>query len=176
MGKDRLLDLTYKRLRNSINLFLLLSILFLILPSCSLPRIVILDDPLSPEEHINLGIAYERQGLLDNAIEEYNKASKKLPIAYLYLGNAYMQKNDLEKAERYYKKSIKKSPDTADAYNNLAWLYYIKAKDSLDIEYKKELLKKAERLSLKSLEINPTNENYIDTLNKIRVLISKNGL
>ncbi len=175
MGKDRLLDLTYKRLRNSINLFLLLLILFL-LSSCSLPRIVILDDPLSPEEHINLGVAYEHQGLFDNAIEEYKKATKKISIAYFYLANAYMQKNDLEKAERYYKKSIKKSPDTVDAYNNLAWLYYIKAKDSLDIEDKKELLKKAERLSLKSLEINPTNENYIDTLNKIRELISKNGL
>jgi tetratricopeptide (TPR) repeat protein len=158
-------------------IFLIPALLFLIfMPSCSLPRIVILDDPLSPEEHINLGVAYEHQGLFDEAIDEYNKASKKVPLAYLYLANAYMQKNDFANAERYYKKAIKENPDSSDAYNNLAWLYYIRAKDSLNIENKRELLKKAEGLSSKAIEINPTNENYIDTFNKIRELISENEL
>lgn len=135
-------------------------LLSVFLASCSLPRIIILDDPLTPEEHINLGVAYERQGKFDHAIEEFKKASKRLPAAYLYLGNIYMQKEDFDEAEKYYKKAIKKQPNLADAYNNLAWLYYTK----------KENLQEAERLALKALELSPLNENYKDTLNNIRKL------
>ncbi|MBU4321122.1 MAG: tetratricopeptide repeat protein, partial [Nitrospinae bacterium] len=119
----------------------------------------ILDDPLSPEEHINLGVAYEKQGDIDNALKEYRLASKKLPLAYLYMGNIYFQKNDLDEAESAYKKAIKKAPDNSDAYNNLAWLYYTK----------KENLNEAEYLALKAIELNPSKkEIYQDTLNKIR--------
>ncbi|MBU4344674.1 MAG: tetratricopeptide repeat protein, partial [Proteobacteria bacterium] len=125
---------------------------------CSLPRIIVLDDPLTPEEHLTLGIAYEKSGELDPAIKEYKLAAKKLPLAYLYLGNVYFQKNELDEAEKYYKKTIKKDPQNADAYNNLAWLYYTK----------KENLEEAERLVLKALELNPSKENiYRDTLGKI---------
>lgn len=145
--------------------------------SCSLPRIIVLDDSLTPEEHINLGVAYERKGEIDNAIEEFKKASEKLPAAYFYMGNAYMQKGNFDEAERYYKKAIKKQPDLADAYNNLAWLYYNKAKGSgLTAEDIKEILKEAEGLALKALELSLSNENYKDTLDKIRKLKSKNGL
>ena len=137
-------------------------ILFLnILCACAFPRIIVLDDPLSPEEHINLGVTYEKNGELDNALKEYKAASKKLPIAYLYIGNIYFQKNEYEEAERYYKKAIKKEPENADAYNNLAWLYFIKRKN----------LDEAERLVLKAIELNPVKKNiYQDTLEKIREL------
>lgn len=139
--------------------------------SCSLPRIIVLDDPLTPEEHINLGMAYEKKGEIDNAVEEYKKASKELPSAYLYLGNAYMQKGDLDEAESHYKKAIKKQPDLSDAYNNLAWLYYNKAKGSgLTAEDMKKIINEAEALVLKALELKPSDENYKDTLNKIREL------
>ncbi|MBI3592061.1 MAG: tetratricopeptide repeat protein [Nitrospirae bacterium] len=145
---------------------LALSACFLLLTGCSLPRIIVLDDPLSPEEHINLGVAYERKGETDNAVEEYKKASKNLPLAYLYLGNIHMQMNKLDEAEAYYKKAVRKDPGLADAYNNLAWLYYTK----------KEKLEEAESLALKALELNPSSERYLDTLNKIRELKSKNKL
>ncbi len=182
MGKDELLDIVDKKevsnehsavssaISNTLNrlnrlnclsrsaaLLLCCSIIF---TGCSLPKIVILDDPLTPEEHINLGMAYEKKGEIDNAVEEYKKASKKLPSAYLYLGNAYMQKGDLDEAESHYKKAIKKQPDLSDAYNNLAWLYYME----------KENLAEAEKLVLKALELKPSDENYKDTLKKIREL------
>lgn len=145
--------------------------------SCSLPRIIILDDPLTPEEHINLGVAYEKKNEMDLAIKEYEIASKRLPVAYLYLGNVYMQKGNINEAEKYYRKAIKKQPELADAHNNLAWLYYTKAKGSgLKVEDINEILKEAEGLALKALELNPSNENYKDTLDKIRELESKNGL
>lgn len=120
-----------------------------------------LDDPLTPEEHLNLGVTYEKNGELDNALKEYHTASEKLPVAYLYIGNIYFQKADLDDAESYYKKTVKKDPDNADAYNNLAWLYYTKKED----------LDEAERLVVKAISLNPSKRDiYEDTLKKIREL------
>jgi len=135
--------------------------LMIFLVGCSLPRIIILTDPLTPEEHLNLGVAYEKKGDLDHAITEYRLAAKKLPLAYLYIGNAYFQKKEWVEAERCYKKAIEKDPKNADAHNNLAWLHYIKH-ENLDL---------AERLVLKAIELNPSKGDiYRDTLERIREL------
>ena len=174
MGKDKILDAAYQKKVKNLELrvksfkiifyliaFSLLTFNFSLLTSCALPRIIILDDPLSPEEHINLGVAYEKKGEIDNALKEYRLASKKLPLAYLYMGNIYFQKNDFDEADLAYKKAIEKEPSNSDAYNNLAWLYYTK----------KENLNEAEELALKAIELNPSKkEIYQDTLAKIREL------
>ncbi|NCO68036.1 MAG: hypothetical protein COY75_10165 [Nitrospirae bacterium CG_4_10_14_0_8_um_filter_41_23] len=140
-------------------IYLLLTTYFLLLCACAFPRIIVLDDPLSPEEHLNLGVTYEKNGELDNALKEYQVASKKLPVAYLYMGNIYFQKDEFDEAESCYKKAIKKEPENADAYNNLAWLYFIERKN----------LDEAERLVSKAIELNPAKKNiYHDTLDKIR--------
>lgn len=126
-----------------------------------MPRIMIYDDPLSSEEHLKLGMAYEKDGELENAIKEYKAAARRLPVAYLYLGNAHFQKNELDQAEKFYKKAIKMQSQHADAYNNLAWLYYIK----------KENLDEAEYLALRAIELNPSKKDrYKDTLEKVREL------
>lgn len=120
-----------------------------------------LEDPLAPEEHINLGVSYEKNGELELAAKEYKLAAEKLPVANLYLGNVYYQKNELDKAEAYYKKAVEKEPVNADARNNLAWLYYTKGTN----------LDKAERLALEAIELDPSKEEiYQDTLAKIRAL------
>jgi tetratricopeptide (TPR) repeat protein len=124
--------------------------------SCSLPRIIILEDPLTPEEHINLGVTYERQGELTAALREYEAGAKKLPVAYLYMGNVYFQKEEFEKAESSYKRAIRKSADPR-AYNNLAWLYCTKGKN----------LEEAEKLARKAIELDPESKEFQDTLNKI---------
>lgn len=136
-------------------IFILCSFLLL---SCSMPRFIILDDPLSPEEHINLGVAYEKKGEFEAAIKEYEAAAKKNPLAYLYLGNVYFEMKDYERAEERYKKAIEEDPKNADAYNNLAWLYYTTGKN----------LEEAERLVLKAIELNPSKSIYEDTLQRIR--------
>lgn len=137
---------------------LLFTVSCLLLFACAFPRIIVLDDPLSPEEHLNLGVTYEKKGELDNALKEYKEASKKLPAAYLYIGNIYFQKDEFDMAESYYKKAISKNPKNADAHNNLAWLYFIETKN----------LDEAERLALKAIELNPAKKDiYQDTLEKI---------
>ncbi|MCX5717949.1 MAG: tetratricopeptide repeat protein [Nitrospirae bacterium] len=167
MGKDKVLDAAYQKKVKSLKFrvksfkIIFYLIAFSLLTSCSLPRIIILDDPLSPEEHINLGVTYEKKGEIDNALREYRLASKKLPLAYLYMGNIYIQKNDFDEAESAYRKAIKKDSQNADAHNNLAWLYY----------KKKENLNEAEELVLKAIELNPSKKDiYQDTLIKIREL------
>ena len=147
MGKNRILDACYR----AIGLIMLAMTL-----SCSIPKIIVLQDPLTPEEHINLGVSYENKGELDAALKEYETASKKLPIAYLYIGNIYFQKNDFKNAEKNFKKAIKKTEDP-EAYNNLAWLYYTMNKN----------LEKAEKLARKAVELSPQSHDFADTLNKI---------
>jgi tetratricopeptide (TPR) repeat protein len=139
--------------------------LLVIIAGCAMPRIIIYDDPLSSEEHLKLGMAYEKDGELDNAIGEYKAAARKLPIAYLYLGNVHFQKNELDEAEKYYKKAIRKEAHNADAHNNLAWLYYIR----------EENLDKAENLALRAMELDPSKRDvYMDTLEKVRELKGRN--
>ena len=143
--------------RDLLLLFALCSMLFA--TGCSFPRVIILKDPLTPEEHLNLGVTYEQQGDFDNAIKEYNLAAKNLPRAFLYLGNAHFQKKEWKKAEEYYRLAIEKEPDNADAHNNLAWLYYTR----------REKLDEAETLARRALRLNPgKGDIYRDTLEKIR--------
>jgi tetratricopeptide (TPR) repeat protein len=148
-----------------IRIRLLMLTLLVIIAGCAMPRIIIYDDPLSSEEHLKLGMAYEKDGELDNAIGEYKAAARRLPIAYLYLGNVHFQKNELDEAEKYYKKAIRKEAHNADAHNNLAWLYYIR----------EENLDKAENLALRAMELDPSKRDvYMDTLEKVRELKGRN--
>jgi tetratricopeptide (TPR) repeat protein len=153
MGKNTLLD-TYRKAIG-------LTLVALFLSSCSLPRIITLKDPLTPEEHLSLGLSYENSGEYTPAIEQYEMAAKNLAIAYLYIGNLYFQKGEYERAEEAYEKAIKKSGDPK-AYNNLAWLYYTTDRK----------MKKAEELAEKAVYLLPESEDYKDTLNKIRQKIS----
>jgi len=128
----------------------------LCLASCSLPRILVLNDPLTPREHINLGVSYEHSGELDAALKEYETASRELPVAYLYMGNVLFQKKDFERARAAYQDAIEKTDDPR-AYNNLAWLYYTKGTN----------LDEAERLAKKAVELAPGEEEFKDTLRMI---------
>ena len=149
MEKDRLLDACGKAFG--------LIILLASLSSCSLPRIALLHDPLTPEEHVNLGLSYEKNHEFDAAIEEYEAASSKLPLAYLYMGNLYFQKKEFDKAERSYRKALKQT-QSPYAFNNLAWLYYT-TDGNLD---------EAERLAKTAVEMSPDVKEFTDTLSKIQ--------
>ncbi|MDD5435426.1 MAG: tetratricopeptide repeat protein [Nitrospira sp.] len=95
--------------------------------NCStLPKIVILHDPLTGEEHLSLGLAYELNGEYDSAVKEYSMVIKKSKGDYrplFYMGNVYYKKLDFKLSEQYYIKALRQDPDQADIHNNLAWVY-----------------------------------------------------
>ncbi|WP_435550004.1 tetratricopeptide repeat protein [Desulfobacterium sp. N47] len=173
MGKSKFLDIidNTKAIKKTMisrgyirSQFISLCCLFLFF-SCGLSEIKLLDDPLTAQEHLDLGLSYEKINEVDPAIKQYEMAAKSLPVAYLYLGNVYFKKNNFDEAVNNYKEAIRKDPQNSDAYNNLAWLYYTK----------KENLEEAEKLVLKAMTINPSKENiYLDTLDKIRILNRQN--
>ncbi len=136
-----------------------------------MPRIVVLDDPLTAEEHINLGVSYESKQEYLYAIEQYQLAAEgKLKArAELYTGNAYFKMGDIGAAESHYKLALKADPDFAEAYNGLAWLY---ATEGLNLH-------EAEKLALKAVDLSgghfsyDKNKNFRDTLNTIRTLLQE---
>lgn len=134
--------------------FLVLSI-FLI-NSCGISAIPS-NTLLTPQEHINLGVTYEHFHDLDGALKEYKAASREIPIAYLYLGNVYFQKGQFNEAENAYRKAIDATNDP-HACNNLAWLYYTR-----DVN-----LDEAEKLAMAAVGADPENEEFGDTLTRIR--------
>ncbi|MGE5190585.1 MAG: tetratricopeptide repeat protein [Gemmatimonadota bacterium] len=93
---------------------------------CSrLPRIVVLEDPLSAREHLDLGVAYERKGELDLAAREYGRALRKdagLVQARVNLGNVRLAQKKYGDARREYLRALETRPGDLEAENNLAWV------------------------------------------------------
>ncbi len=84
------------------------------------------EDPLTAEEHNNLGVIYEREEKYDLAIREYKRAlyaDGELVVPLVNLGNVYVKKGDPGQAEKYYKKALEKDTRNVEAANNLASLY-----------------------------------------------------
>jgi tetratricopeptide (TPR) repeat protein len=143
---------------------LLLTALWLtIFTSCSwLPKVTIIDDPLTKEEHFQLALAYEKDGDLELAEREYRFALP-LAAAYLGLGNVSFQNGKPQDAKNFYLKALDAQILPAAA-NNLAWLMLIEG-DSL-YEAKKwatAAVEQAQKNAASTKEI----EGYQSTLNQI---------
>ncbi|MFQ5900111.1 MAG: tetratricopeptide repeat protein [Thermodesulfobacteriota bacterium] len=130
-----------------------------------LPRIIVVKDPLTVEEHLKLGVIYESRGETGLAIKEYKRAlsiGRGNPDALFFLGNAYFSKNELKKAGSFYKKALDKAGRDFQKKgllnNNLAWVYIREG----------SRLEEAERLSKEAIELDATNSPiYLDTLGVI---------
>ncbi len=109
-----------------------------LLSGCSyLTGIIFSQDPLTAEEHNNLGVAYEKEEKYELALREYKKALNKdssLIIPLVNMGNVYFKQGKYEEAEKYYLKALKKDGKNIEAANNLASLYITLGRD-----YKKGL-------------------------------------
>ncbi len=91
-----------------------------------MPRLIVLHDPLTPDEHITLGLSYEQKGEDDHALQEYDRAVKMSSEdfrPFYYAGNVYYKKREYNLAEKYYNKALKIAPGNGDVHNNLAWVY-----------------------------------------------------
>jgi Tfp pilus assembly protein PilF len=127
---------------------------------CSLPQVVVLEDPLSAQESLQLGLAYESRGQLELAEERYRKAADQdIPEAFLFLGNIAYRKQAYRHAETLYQKAMERMPEDPRAYNNLAWMLYEQGK----------LLNTAEALARKAVALAKpdSRDDYLDTLGKI---------
>ncbi|MGI6387674.1 MAG: tetratricopeptide repeat protein [Desulfomonilia bacterium] len=104
----------------------------LLLWSCSMPRVVVLEDPLSAFEHNELGVIYERSGKIDLARKEYLKAAQKdasWPVPLFNLGNLAYAQGGLDRAERFYRQCLALDGTNADAMNNLAHVLHEMGRD-----------------------------------------------
>jgi len=132
------------------------------LQACStLPRVVVLHDPLNAQEHVTLGVAYERKDRLDLAIQEYQVALRQegtyIP-ALMGLGNASYTNGALVEAESYYLQVLSLARDHPGANNNLAMVYLVQD----------QRLKEAEALANHALERGgPLRPRVLDTLARI---------
>src|SRR6266513_507680 len=96
---------------------------------CSfLPKVYEYHDPLTPQEHLALGVSYESKGNADLAIAEYkkvieNKAPGQSVTARVFLGNVYAELEQYDAAEQCYREALSLDPNRGQALNNLAALY-----------------------------------------------------
>ena len=119
------------------------------------------EDPLSAREHFTLGSIYEKRGEPELALREYTMALRKdshfLPAVTRSAELSYVM-GHYDQAESSYRKAIKLAPRNGDLYNNLCWVYLSQGKK----------LKKAERLIIVAMEVNPEHKGYyLDTLGAI---------
>lgn len=137
--------------------------LALLLAGCGLPRITVLDDPLTSREHLELGLAYEKQGKYDLAAQEYLTAAKETPSAHLYAGNAFFLAGRYDDAEGSFRQAMQAQPRNPRPYNNLAWLFCTRGRE----------LEEAEFLARRALALAPpgAKATYQDTLDKVRQTI-----
>lgn len=129
-----------------------------VLAACSAPRIVVLDDPLTAREHVDLGLSYEVQGMTDLAEKEYRKAAARDPgwaVPYFNLGNVAYGNKDLSAAQRYFSEALERDPKNPDIMNNLALVLHETGRDT-----------EAKALIGKALAIRHSDE-YLDTLRRI---------
>ena len=100
-------------------------LVLLLTGGCSrIPRIIVLEDPLTAAEHVQLGVAYERKGELDLAQREYERALRKDGTFYrarVNLGNIYLAKKEFGKAREEYLLALELRPGDPEAANNLSW-------------------------------------------------------
>ncbi len=152
------------RRRLSPGLALLLTTLLGSVQACSgLPRIVIVHDPLTPQEHVTLGEAYQVQGERKMAAREFEAALRQqmeyVP-ALIGMGNLSFERGALEEAEIFYRRALGTAPGHSGASNNLAMVYLARG-DRLD---------EAERMARNALERGgPLRPYALETLARIYV-------
>lgn len=105
---------------------LLVTVLGSVQACSSLPRIVILHDPLTPQEHVTLGESYQARGRGDLAAREFEAALRRqaeFVPALIGLGNLAYEANAFEEAEGFYRRVLTASPEHPAASNNLALVH-----------------------------------------------------
>jgi Tfp pilus assembly protein PilF len=147
---------------SSLSRIILFSVSCFLLYSCSLPKIIVYDDPLSAKEHNDLGVVYYKKGEYDLAEKEFLKALKKdrnFYLAYFNLGNLYYKKGDLKKSIEFFKKALEINKND-DVLNNLGYVF-LEIKDCKNVKYYLDQIKNIENKP----EYKDTHEKYLKICN-----------
>ena len=123
---------------------------------------------LTPEEHNDLGVAYQARGDVELAIREYRRALAQDPDfirAWTNLGNANLELGRTDEAIAAYEQALRIAPADPEVLNNLGWALHDQPQS----------LARAEALIRRALAQNPTQRYfYLDTLGAI--LLKKGAL
>jgi Flp pilus assembly protein TadD len=139
-------------------------LLMIALAGCAMPKIVVFDDPLTAQQHNDLGVAYEEKGDFGLAEKEYAKALKKnreWVIPYLNLGHLYYRQDKLDRAEHILREGLRAKGDHPDLLNNLAWVLMEKGR----LEHAQYLIDKAISIEDKE-EYRDTRREILERINK----------
>ncbi len=137
----------------------LIFLLILFLAGCSLPRVIVLHDPLDARQHNDLGVSYEAENNYELALRAYEKAAEKdknwaRPL--LNGGNVLAAQGQWAQAAGMYKAALKRQPEETEAMNNLAWV--LLQQDQLD---------QARHWAQRAVRAKPQNAAYRHTLEEI---------
>jgi len=117
------MEASRQKLFVGLSVAILLFVAVLLLSSCALPKIVVLEDRLTAEQHNDLGYVYEQKGIFDLAEKEYLLAVKKREdwhVPYFNLGNLMFKMGDYKKSENFFLTALNYNPNNSDVMNNLA--------------------------------------------------------
>ncbi|MFQ5456423.1 MAG: tetratricopeptide repeat protein [Nitrospirota bacterium] len=115
--------------------------------------------------HNNLGSVYEKEGVLDLAVREYQEALKinsDDDRIHNNLGIAYGKQGKADMAIREYKEALRINPDNSNTHNNLGVVYREQGRTGMAV-----------REYLEALKIDPDNRN---THNNLAVVYEKQGV
>jgi Tfp pilus assembly protein PilF len=141
----------------------------MMLSGCSIPKVIVLHDALTADEHVKLGGIYESQGKIELARDQYRAAvrqDKKHGKAWALLGDVSSRLKEYAQAEEAYDEALDLDPKNGDLHNNLAWVYV----------QQKEKLARAKELVLKAMDLDPGHRPYyLDTLGMVLLRQRKAG-
>ncbi|MDR2368328.1 MAG: hypothetical protein LBF58_09515 [Deltaproteobacteria bacterium] len=134
---------------------------------CSwLPKVHLISDPLSKEEHLGLALTYEKDGELEIAEREY-RAALPLAMAYLGLANVIYQRGEVGEALAFYRRAWQLGKIPAAA-NNLAWVLLLEGGSLAEaLEMAGQAVSQAEADGLDQALI----DNYRGTLGQVEQAI-----
>ncbi len=141
--------------------FLPVMLLVFLLGGCSLPRIIVLNDPLDARQHNDLGVSYQQRGDDDLALRAYQRAAEldedwAQPL--LNRGNVFAARQDWAAAAADYRRALRRDPEQAEAMNNLAWVLLQAGQGKEALEWIGQ-----------ALEREPARADFLDTLADIHL-------
>lgn len=133
-----------------------LVLLILLLTGCSMPRLIVLHDPLDARQHNDLGVSYQANKEFDLALREYCRAAElddRWARPLINGGNTLVALEQWSQAGELYRDALQRQPEQTEAMNNLAWVLLQQGE-----------LAQARHWAEKAVAASPHTTAYLDTL------------